>query len=309
MTDHQPPVFGSRPYDTTPAPTSVHGGQPPTHTGSGTGGSSTGTLLGLAGAGIALVTVAASYVVVRWVEDGFVIFPVLAGVAVVALAVLALLAGRHNALAPFVAIALTLPFFSLLAAGFGAGQRIGDAFEDFASSDGDSSSSLFSDEDSDDDSEAGAEGAVPLGEEGTSGNFTVVVEGIECSDTLTDAERNPDWDYTDESQEYIDVEAPEGKQFCVVSSTWANDSKEPDMVWGAFAKVVASDGTQYAPTDDDSSYGMRLDEQAGNEGGNLNPGDRAEVHSVFTLPEDVEVTHAISEGLGFDVSAVWFATS
>lgn len=292
MTNYQPPVLG---------------GQPPTHTGSGTGSSSTGLLLGLAGAAIALVTVAASYVVTRWVDDAFVIFPVLVGVAVVALAVLALLAGRHNALAPFVAIALTLPFFSVLAAGFGATQRVGDFFEDFASSDGDSSS-LFSD-DEDDDSAAGAEGAVPLGEEGTSGNFTVVVEGIECSDALTDAERNPNWDYTDESQEYVDVEAPEGKQFCVISSTWANDSKEPDMVWGAFAKVVASDGTQYAPTDDDSSYGMRLDEQAGNDGGTLNPGDIAEVHSVFTLPEDVEVTHAIAEGFGFDVSAVWFATS
>lgn len=277
--------------------------QPPTHQPNGIGSQLTGGVLGIIGAVVALVTVVGSYVIVRWLDDPGVVFTLFVGVCLVALAVLALLAGRRNALAPFVAIALLLPFFSVLSAGFALGQRIEDSLEDlFGSSDSEDSLSFGDDEEEAD----AAEDAVALGEEGTSGMFTVVVSGVECTDTLTDAERNPDWDYTDETKEYVDVEAPDGKQFCVVASTWTNSSKEPDSIWMGLGKLVTADGTSYAPTDDDSGYSRRMAEQAGYDGSTLNPGDTAEVRSVFTVPAGVEATHAVAEGFGFDEPSVWF---
>lgn len=311
MTNQQPPVFGSRPpHDSTQAMASSYGAQLPTHTGSGVGGAGlSGGLLGIVGAILAVVTVVGGYAIMRWMPDPAIVYIAFVAVSLVVLAVLALLAGRRNALAPFVAIALTLPFFTVLSAGFGLGQRIEESLgELFGTTDGSSGATFtFGDDEEDDDAAAKADDAVGRGDEGTSGNFTVVVKGVECSDTLAKAERNPDYDYTDETEQYADVEAPEGKQFCVVSSTWSNSAQEPDMIWSGFGKVVTSDGIQYAPTDEDPNYGRRLDEQAGNEGGNLNPGDTAEVRSVFTVPADVEVTHAITEGFGFDEPAVWFS--
>lgn len=315
MSDQSRSTFERHPHYDLPAggATTTHVAQPPTHTPSGgargTGGG-LGGLLGWIGAALAVLTVVMAYVIMRWVDDPATVFVVFVAAMLIVLAVLALLAGRRGGLAPFVAIALTLPFFTVLSAGLGLGERISDGLEDiFGTSDGDSSGSFSFDTDADDDAEAGAEEAVALGEEGTSGNFTVVVSGVECTDTLPQAQDNPDYYTSDNAPEYLDATAPKGKQFCVVSSTWTNSSKEPDMVWSGFGKVVTSDGTQYAPTDDDSSYSSRLSAQAGYESSTLNPGDVAEVRSVFTLPADVEVTHAIAEGFGFDEPAVWFATS
>lgn len=265
-----------------------------------------GGVLGILGAVVALVTVIGSYVVVRWLDEPVVVFTVFIGVCLVALAVLALLAGRHNALAPFVAIALLLPFFSILSAGFAASQRLEDSLEDLFGSSG-SVGSLSSGEDGDNDKETDpGEDAVALGKEGSVGHFTVVTTGVECTDTLKDAQRNPDWDYTDETKEYVDVEAPADKQFCVVASAWTNSSQEPDSIWMGLGKLVTADGTSYAPTDEDSTYGDRLAEQAGHDGGTLNPGDAAELRSVFTVPADVEATHAVAEGFGLDEPSVWF---
>lgn len=147
---------------------------------------------------------------------------------------------------------------------------------------------------------------VAFGVEGNSGRFSVVMSGIECTGTLTDAELNPDWDFTAKTEEYIDAEAPDGKQFCVVTSRWTNSSKEPDLIWAGADKLVTTDGTVYAATGDDFHYSRRLDQQAGRTSNTLNPGDEAEVRTVFTLPADVEVTHAVTDSAGFKQPAVWF---
>ncbi len=158
------------------------------------------------------------------------------------------------------------------------------------------------------DDEAEMAPTIALGDEGTTGDFTVVVRGIECTDRLSDVRRNPASRTSPDAPAHLDVEAAEGQQFCVVSSSWTNSSQQPELPWwSALEEVRTAAGRTYAPSRDDRDHGRRLTEQAGHGGDLLNPRDTAELRHVFTLPADEVVTHALMEPLGFEGPAISFA--
>ena len=317
MTEHDTTTFSRHPsYDPPGAPSPSGPEYPAVTSGPGvTARSGRGRLLGWIGAAVAIVSVALSYVVVRWVDDPGTWFVVLHALALVVLAVLALLAGRRGALAPFVAIALLLPFSTVLSVGAAASERVEEALDGWFSSsddgdsdgDGDGFSFSFGDDDAQGSQEAKPKN-VALGDEASTGSFDVTVDGYKCTDTLPEAKDNPDYFTSDDAAQYLDAKAPKGKQFCIVSSTWKNSSKEPASAsgWDSFSALVTDDGTKFAADGDDTSYSFRLTEQAGHDNGELNPGDSAEVRTVFTVARDLEFTHAVVDPFGFDVPEVWF---
>ena len=294
------------------APEAGHPSGWPTPSGAeATGGAGRGGLLGGIGALLAVLSVGLTYVVLRWAEDAGTWFVVLQLLALAVLAGLALLAGRRGGLAAFVAIAVLLPFTTLVAAGAALSDRVEEEFDGWFSSGG----GFFSDDQDSDASSSSGDGSeraskkpVALGDEVTSGNFAVAVNDFECTDVLPEAAENPDYFSSEDAAQYLDAKAPRGKQFCVVSSSWQNTSKEPDSVdsWDVFGKLVTADGTMFAPATDDTSYSYRLTEQAGHDNGTLNPGDGAELRTVFTVKAGLEFTEAVIESFGAETSTVWF---
>lgn len=278
--------------------------------GGATARSRAATLVGVLGVLISLVTLAAGYSVLRWAGDPLTWFVLATGLGLLVLSGLAVVAGRVGGLATFVVIALLLPFVTTLAGVAALGQRVSDGLEGLFGDSDDTTLSWGTGTDTDDEEKSSpAEEAVALGEEGVANDFTVTVSGVECTSRLKDAVENPErWEDPD-APELVDAKAPAGKQLCVVSSSWTNTSTKPGSVsgWTSFGSLVTADGTQYSAVSDDSELSRTLTEKAGYDGDVLNPGDQAEVRSVFTVNEGLDLTHAVVEQFDLETPEVWFS--
>lgn len=265
-------------------------------------------LLSILGVLLALVTLGGGYAVLRWAESPAAWFVTVISAGLLVLSALALAAGRVGGLATFVVIALLLPFATALTTLSAIGQRVEDGFGDLFSSDDSATAGEAADAEEE---PSPAEQAVALGEAGQANEFAVTVSGLECSGTLKRAGANPKFGEDEDAPEFVNVKAPEGKQFCVVTSVWSNDSQAPGSVsgWNSFSGLVAADGTKFSALTEDSDLSTRLTDQAGYDGGVLNPGDRAEVRSVFTVAEGQEFTHAVVEQFDLETPEVWFSLS
>lgn len=286
-----PDGFGTRPE---PIPTNARG--------------RAAALLSVLGVLLALVTLGGGYAVMRWAESPAAWFVTVTAAGLLVLSALALAAGRLGGLATFVVIALLLPFATALSTLSAIGQRVEDGFGDLFSSD--DSATGIEPEDSEE-APSPADEAVALGEAGQANEFTVTVSGLECTATLKRAAANPKFGEDEDAPEFVNAEAPEGKQFCVLTSAWSNDSQAPGSVsgWNSFSGLVAADGTKFSALTEDSDLSARLTDRAGYDGGVLNPGDQAEVRSVFTVAEGQEFTHAVVEQFDLETPEVWFSLS
>lgn len=266
-------------------------------------------LLSVLGVVLALVTLGVGYAVVRWASEPATWFVIVTAVGLVLLSALALAAGRVGGLATFVVISLLLPFATALSMFIAGSQRFEDGIDDFFSAD--APTSTGPDVASEEEAPSPADEAVAFGEAGQANEFTVTISGLECSATLRRAAVNPAYGEDEGVPEFVNARAPEGKEFCVVESLWLNDSQAPGSVsgWNSFSGLVADDGTKFAAVTEDSELSTRLTAQAGYDGGVLNPGDAAEIRSVFTVTEAQEFTHAMVEQFDLETPEVWFSLS
>lgn len=249
------------------------------------------------------------YVILRWAPSPVEVAAVIGGLLVIGLSVAGYLGARRGVLAPYVAVALVLPYLLAAATIYGSASRVSDELEDFFSDD--LSGDVASDgTDFDEGVEGGFEEesspedmAVPAGQVGYFEGFEVTVDALECGvESIPGAAENPEYWTSDDAPEFMDAVPPEGKTFCVVESTWTNASQKPESrpTYQTITGVIDDSGNQYSMSQDDETTSGLLTEQSGYDGSQLNPSDTAQIRNVFSVPEGTEVEYLVAVGYAFD---------
>jgi hypothetical protein len=101
---------------------------------------------------------------------------------------------------------------------------------------------------------------------------------------LKDAESNPDWDYETESEEYLDVKAPKGDTWCVLTISWKNVGKKPAEP-SQFGNLVTANDVEYEEVEESYRY------EIGNEATEVNPGKSLTVVKLYAIPKGAKIKH------------------
>jgi hypothetical protein len=297
MTDPQPSYRDQPQTHTAGTPPPQVPTQTPSRLG-GSGGRSVDLLLAFAAPALTLLIVGLAYALLRWAPDPVETALIVSGGGLVVLAACGFLAARRGVVAPYVAVALMLPFMLAVSAGFGSAERISSELEGFFDDEGTITSSDsdwgFSDDTDDTEAPDPAESAVTFGSTGEFNGYEVTVSSMECGLTEIDgAAENPDYYDSVDAEQYVTAKPASGKTFCVIASTWTNVSKEPASLWSheTFSGLITSDGVEFAPTSEDESYSSAMTSENGYASDTLNPGDSAEILTVFSLPEETAVAY------------------
>lgn len=274
-------------------------------------------LLAWAGPVLAVLAVVLTYVVLRWSPE-----PVLAalgvtGLLLVALTVCGFVAARRGVVAPYVAIALLLPYLLAASTALGSAERVSNELEDFFGGGDDSDALAFDWDESDTEARAEepdpAAEAVPFGSTGEFEGFEVTVDRAKCGLTkIKDAAKNPRYHEADDAERYVAAKPEDGKRFCLVSSTWTNASKNPATrgTYETFTSVVDADGVSFEPSSDDQAYSDVLTSAAGYDGDTVNPSDSVQVRTVVSVPEGTQLRHLVASGYSTGVEeTTWFEVS
>jgi hypothetical protein len=276
---------------------------------------SSGRLYLWLGVGLPILTLVAVFVILRWAPSPVETALVVGSILLIGLAVVGYLGSQSGVVAPFIAVALLLPYLLGAVVAYGGAQRaeaeLSALFSDLGVSEG-------GDMDTDAPGEGMAEGgeppmeeemsSVPFGEPGYFEGYEVTINSVECGvDSIPKAAENPEYWESDNAPEFIAATPPEGKSFCIVHSTWRNESGQPGTrsSYDTITGLIGTDGNQYGMAGDDELISGNLTRtKGGYQEDTLNPGDSADIYSVFSVPQGVEPETLVAEGFSFDSTEV-----
>ena len=265
--------------------------------------------------GLPLLMLAVVFVVLRWAPSPIETALVVGGILLIGLAVVGYLGSRSGVVAPFVAVALLLPYLLGAVVAYGGAQRaeaeLSGLFSDLGAPEGGDMDTGVPGEEMAESGEPPMEegmSSVPFGEPGYFEGYEVTINSVECGvDSIPKAAENPEYWESDDATEFVAAKPPTGKSFCVVHSTWRNESGQPGTrsSYETITGLIGADGNQYGMAGDDELISGNLTRtRGGYQEDTLNPDDSADIYSVFSVPEDVEPETLVAEGFSFDSTEV-----
>ena len=135
--------------------------------------------------------------------------------------------------------------------------------------------------------------AVPYGQRATNQQTgqQVRIAKIQANQrVIPNVKENPNWDYEDEDEEYLNLKAPKGDRFWIVNVAWKNVSKKPRIAEGDFV-LLSANGTEYNAEHREEAAVLEREINGEDDWdlNEINPGKGRTIVLIFAVPQNTEV--------------------
>jgi hypothetical protein len=117
---------------------------------------------------------------------------------------------------------------------------------------------------------------------------------------ISNVKENPNWNYENVDEQYLDLKASKGDRFWIVHVAWKNVSKKPRITEGDFV-LLSENGTEYNPGYQEEAAVLERkingeEDWALNE---INPGKGRTIVLIFAVPTNTKVDSVAWAGTEF----------
>jgi hypothetical protein len=117
---------------------------------------------------------------------------------------------------------------------------------------------------------------------------------------ISNVKENPNWNYEDEDEQYLDLKASKGDRFWIVHVAWKNVSNKPRITEGDFV-LLSENGTEYNPgyQEEAAVLERKINGEDDWDLNEINPGKGRTIVLIFAVPKNTEVDSVVWAGTEF----------